>query len=109
MFKISIVDTHGQRKLIVEGKLVPPWTAEVESAWRTAAEQLQGKKLVIDLTNVTVISRDGEKTLFDLMRHGAKFASRGVLTRHMLRRLSRRCRCNAEIDVGIEKVQTSND
>ncbi len=92
MFKISIVETHGQRRLVLEGKLVPPWTAEVESAWRSAGEQLQGRKLLIDLTDVTVISADGENTLFKLMRDGAKFSCGGVLTRHVLKQLARRCR-----------------
>ena len=94
MFKISIVETRSQRKLVLEGKLVPPWTAEVEGAWRSAAEQLQGRKLVIDLTNVTVISGDGESALFKMMRDGAKFSCRGVFTRHVLKQLARRCRCS---------------
>lgn len=92
MFKISIVETQGRRRLVLEGTLVPPFTAEVERAWRNAAEQLQGRKLVIDLTNVTLISRDGENTLFKLMRDGAKFSCGGVFTKHVLRQLARRCR-----------------
>jgi hypothetical protein len=92
MFKISIVETHGQRRLVVEGKLVRPWTAEVESAWRSAGEQLRGRKLIIDLTNVTLISSDGENTLFKLMRDGAKFYCGGVFTKHVLKQLDRRCR-----------------
>lgn len=95
MFKISIVETRNQRRLILEGKLVSPWTAEVENAWRSAGEQLQGRKLVIDLGNVTLISPDGENTLFELMRDGAKFTCAGVLTRHVLKQLARRCRCKA--------------
>jgi hypothetical protein len=93
MFKISIIETHGQRRLVLEGKLVPPWTAEVESAWRSAGEQLRDRKLIIDLTNVTVISPDGENILFKLMREGAKFSCGGVFTRHLLKQLTRRCRC----------------
>jgi hypothetical protein len=93
MFKISISETEGQRRLVLEGKLVPPWTAEVESAWRSAGEQLRGRKLVIDLKDVTVISPEGENTLFGLMREGAKFSCGGVLTKHVLRQLARRCRC----------------
>lgn len=92
MLKISIVEKPGQRKLVLQGKLVPPWTAEVERAWRSAGEQLKGRKLVIDLTDVTVISPDGENTLFKLMREGANFSCCGVLTRHVLKQLSRRCR-----------------
>ncbi len=93
MFKISIIESHGQRRLVLQGKLVSPWTAEVEGAWRSAGEQLRGRKLVIDLTDVTVISPDGEKTLFKLMKDGAKFACGGVLTRHVLKQLARQCRC----------------
>lgn len=93
MFKISIIETHGQRRLVVEGKLVRPWTAEVESAWRTAGQHLQGRKLIIDLTNVTLISPDGENILFSLMRDGAKFSCADVFTKHVLRKLARRCRC----------------
>ena len=40
MFKISVVESRGQRKLILEGKLISPWTAEVEKAWRNAGEAL---------------------------------------------------------------------
>ncbi|MGC2108216.1 MAG: hypothetical protein WA655_01785 [Candidatus Korobacteraceae bacterium] len=75
----------------MEGKLISPWTAEVANAWRSAGEQLQGRKLVIDLGNVTFISPDGENTLFELMRDGAKFTCGGVLTRHVLKQLARRC------------------
>lgn len=93
MFKISIVETHGQRRLILEGKLTSPWTAEVEAAWKTAGQQLQGRKLVIDLANVTLISPDGENILLKLMSDGAKFSCGDVLTKHVLRKLARRCRC----------------
>ena len=93
MFRISIVETDGRRRLVVEGRLVPPWTAEVERAWKDAREQLQGRKLIIDLRNVTLISREGENTLLKLMRDGAMFSCRDVLTKHVLKQLARRCRC----------------
>jgi hypothetical protein len=92
MFKISIVETHGQRRLVLEGKLVSPWIAEVEIAWRNAVEDLQGRKLIIDLTNVTLISPDGENILFRLMRAGARFTSGDVFTKHVLKQLARKCR-----------------
>jgi len=95
MFKISIVETASQRRLILEGKLVSPWTAEVAAAWKSAAEQLHGRKLIVDLTNVTLISSDGEDALFELMRDGAKFSCGDVLTRHVVKQLARRRRCKA--------------
>ncbi len=93
MFKISTVETRSQRRIILEGKLVPPWNVEVETAWRSAREQLHGRKLVIDLTNVTLIGQDGENTLFKLMEDGAKFSCGDVFTKNVLRKLARICRC----------------
>jgi hypothetical protein len=93
MFKISTVETRGQRRLVLEGKLIPPWTAELKSAWRSAQAELQGRKLVIDLANVTLISRDAEDTLYELMREGARFSCSGVLTRHVLKQLARKRFC----------------
>ena len=93
MFKLSIVDTQGHRTLVLEGTLVRPWTAEVETAWKGAREQLQGRKLMIDLKNITLISREGQDTLLRLMEDGAKFSCRDVLTKHVLKELARRCGC----------------
>jgi len=93
MFKISIVDTPAQRRLVVEGKLSEPWVDELRTTWKNASCDLGGRKLVIDLNSLTVISREGEDAIFHLMQQGAKFSCAGILTRHVLKRLARRCRC----------------
>jgi hypothetical protein len=90
MFRISIVDTRSQCKLVVEGTLIGPWVAEFSTIWRKASEELAGRKLLIDLTNVTAISREGEEAIFDLMKKGAKFSCAGVLTKHVLKQLARK-------------------
>ena len=90
MFKISIADTPSRRALIVEGTLVGPWVAELGASWRNACQELGGRKLVIDLCNLTVISREGEDAIFDLMKKGARFSCGGVLTRHTLKQLTRK-------------------
>jgi anti-anti-sigma regulatory factor len=93
MFKISIADTRTQRKLVVEGKLSEPWVDELRTTWRDASRDLNGRKVVIDLSSLTVISREGEDAIFDLMKQGAKFSCAGVLTRHVLKGLAQRCQC----------------
>lgn len=92
MFKISITDSPGKRTLLVEGTLVAPWTGELKKVWRDAGQDLAARKLVIDLANVTVISQEGENTLFELMTNGARFACCGVLTKHVLKQLARKGR-----------------
>jgi len=90
MVRISILDTASKRTLLVEGKLAEPWTSELEKAWNSASHDLQGRNLAIDLRNVTVISTEGENTLLELIKSGAKFTCRGVLNKHILKQLARK-------------------
>jgi uncharacterized protein (DUF1501 family) len=90
MFRISIADTPSRRTLIVEGTLVGLWVAELGRTWRSASQELDRRKLVIDLKNLTAISREGEDAIFDLMKKGAKFTCAGVLTSHMVKQLARK-------------------
>lgn len=106
MLRISTIDTRTQRKLVLEGKLVEPWLGELREAFRTAGETLDGRKLVVDLTDVTVISCDAEGTLSDLMQQGAKFSCDGILIKHMLRKLARRCHGS---NVRLHQPASSND
>jgi anti-anti-sigma regulatory factor len=91
MLRISTIDKRFQRKLILEGKLVEPWLAEFREVCRKANGTLEGRKLVIDLTDVTVIGCEAENTLTELMQQGAKFSCGGVLIKHVLKQLARRC------------------
>ncbi len=91
MLKISIIDTRSDRRLVVEGKLVDPWVEELRSTWRNAGKDLQGRKLVIDLSHATVIGQEGQEAILELMNEGAKFACCGVLTRYVVKKLARRC------------------
>jgi hypothetical protein len=93
MLKISIVDTLGSRRLVLEGKLLRPWTDEVERAWKNAGEHLGGRKLVVDLADVTLIGPEGENVLLELIRAGAKFSCEGVFNKHLLKELIRRGAC----------------
>jgi anti-anti-sigma regulatory factor len=90
MFRISIADTPSQRTLLVEGTLIGAWVAELGTTCRNASQDLGGRKLVVDLTNVTVISREGGDALFDLMKKGANFSSGSVLTKHVLKQLAKK-------------------
>lgn len=91
MFRISTIDTHRERQLVVEGTLVRPWVAELRRTWREASESLDNRTLVIDLTNATMIDADGEAVIFDLMKEGAKFCCSDVLTKYVLKQLAYRC------------------
>jgi len=78
---------------MVEGKLVQPYIEELRAAWQRAGDDLQGRKLIIDLSSATVIGHEGKDALLELMKEGAKFSCEGILTKYVLKQLARRCRC----------------
>lgn len=95
MLKISVIDRRTERRLVLEGKLIAPWVAELRTAWQAANGLVGGPALVVDLRNVTVISQEGEKVLLELMSDGARFRCSGVLIRHLIHELARRQKRNS--------------
>ncbi len=94
MLKISIVESRKQRRLVVEGRLVAPWSDEMKAACERAGSGLDGRELVIDLKNITTIGQQGENLLLELMKQGVKFRGCGVFTNEILKQVTRRVRRN---------------
>jgi len=92
MLKISIIENDHKRQVVLEGKLVAPWTNELKNISREAAVDTGHRELVIDLRSVTAISADGEDVLLVLMDQGARFRVNGVFMRQVVKDLSRRSR-----------------
>ena len=92
MLKISIVEARNKRRLLVEGRLIAPWSAELMSACDKAREGLDGRELLVELVNLTAINQEGENALIALMNQGVKFRGCGVFTKQVLRQLARRAR-----------------
>lgn len=92
MLKISIVENRNKRRLLVEGRLIAPWSAELISACDKAREGLDSRELLVELNNITAINHEGENALIALMNEGVKFRGRGVFTKQVLRQLARRAR-----------------
>jgi hypothetical protein len=90
MLKISVIDNRKERRMLLEGKLIAPWVAELRTAWKAANEEIEHRALVVDLRNITVISQEGEKVLSELMIAGARFRCSGVLIKHVLKQLARK-------------------
>jgi hypothetical protein len=94
MLKISVVENRTQRRLVLEGRLIAPWVEELRTTWKVAKAEFDGRELVIDMDNVTVVSQEAENALLLMMNEGARFRCSGVLTRHVLQQLRRRSKRN---------------
>jgi hypothetical protein len=94
VFKISLIDNARQRRLVVEGKLIAPWAAELRNACQEARADLRGRELVIEMKHVTTISQEGENVILELLNRGIRFRCSGVFTKHVLKDLTRRASRN---------------
>ena len=92
MLKISIIENRNKRRLLVEGRLIAPWSDELMSACDKARYGLDGRELLVELVNITAINQEGENALTALMNEGVKFRGCGVFTKQVLRELARRAR-----------------
>jgi hypothetical protein len=89
MLKISIVESPRRRQLVVEGKLIEPWAAELTRASEKAKADLNGRDLILDLRGLTAVGPEGENVLLQLMREKVKLRC-GVFTKELIRGLRRR-------------------
>jgi len=90
MLKISTIENPTKCLLVLEGKLLPPWTDELVNICRERRLRANLGELVIDIRGLTVISREGEDVLLSLIVEGAKFRGTDVFTRQILKQLAKR-------------------
>jgi hypothetical protein len=90
MLRISLIDNDRRRRLIVEGKLIAPWAAELRNACEQARADLRGRELVIEMKHISAISQEGENVILELINGGVKFRCDGVFTKHVVKELTRR-------------------
>jgi hypothetical protein len=99
VLKITTTNVQGERKLVVEGKLTEPWAAELKRVWQDMRKVDDDREVVVDLGSVTVIDPQGERVLLEMMRGGVRFDCRGILNKHVLKQISRRCKDEPSRDI----------
>jgi hypothetical protein len=100
MLKISLIDSPRQRRVIVEGKLIAPWAAELRNACQQASKNLHGRELIVEMKHITRISPEGENVILELINGGVRFRSDGMFTKDVLKELTRRARKHLRVREG---------
>jgi hypothetical protein len=94
MLKISLVENRTRCLLVVEGKLIAPWAAELTGACEMARADPNSRELIVEMKHITMISQEGENVILELINQGVRFRSRGVFTKRLLKQLARHARKN---------------
>lgn len=77
--------------LRIEGRVVGPWVAELDRAWRSLAGSVGSKQLRIDLRGVIHMSADGRRILAEIYKQtGAGFLADDPMTKYFAEEARRR-------------------
>ncbi len=68
MLRITIHEEAAKVVLKLEGRIVGPWTAELDRTWHSFGPSLAGRNLSVDLCGVSYIDREGRRLLADIYR-----------------------------------------
>jgi len=90
MLRIINTGTASEQRWTVCGQLTGPWVAELRSNWELARLESEGRKCIVDISDVTFIDGEGEELLRAMKAGGARFVARGIDTKHLLDNLKTR-------------------
>jgi hypothetical protein len=76
MLRITVQEDSTLWRLHLAGGLVGAWVAETDEVWRSAP--LSGKRIEIDMREVTWIDQAGRRLLQAMNQAGARFIAKGV-------------------------------
>jgi hypothetical protein len=83
MLRITIHNEVAVTRIVIEGRLMGPWVAELQRCWEAAASAKPRKSIFVDLTEVTFIDAKGGELLALMHQDGARLTAPG-LTKHMI-------------------------
>ncbi len=88
MVKITIIDGGGEKRIVVEGKLAASGVRELESVWKQAQRECEGRRIVVDLSGTTVIDSSGKGMLVAMAGEGARLVANGLFTKYLIENLA---------------------
>ncbi|WP_455244493.1 STAS domain-containing protein [Petrachloros mirabilis] len=83
MLKITIHSTNDATTIGLEGRLTGPWVEELDSVWQRVRASA-ASPLIVDLTGVTFIEREGKALLTRLWQEGAELLAAGCCNKSIV-------------------------
>ena len=82
--RISIQENDTLIGFTLVGRLAGPWVAELERAWKEVATRLEGKKLSLDVRDLTYSDAGGKQVLREMFKRSrAEFITHSDWSHHL--------------------------
>jgi predicted nucleic acid-binding Zn ribbon protein len=92
MLKINFSETPTEERWALHGRLTDPWVHEFKACWKKNHRRDVVRGCTVDLNEVTLIAKCGERLLRMLARDGAEFIASGIYTKHVLDEITAKLR-----------------
>ena len=96
MLRITVVESPGEEKWILQGQLAGEFASELSVNWRLSLNRCSDRLRIVNLSEVTSIDRSGEEVLLGMIHQGARCIATGIYTRHLLEELQARTKRERE-------------
>src|ERR1700761_1793056 len=90
MFRITVIESPTEEKWLLQGQLTGEFASELIANWEASQNRNSDRIRVVDLSDVTVIDKNGEDVLLKMICQQARFVAAGLYTRHLLEELQAR-------------------
>ena len=111
MLRITIIESSVEQRWVLQGRLVEPWVSELRSSWAKSRSRQDNRRCVVDLSEVTLIGKSGEKVLRAIRRAGAELVACGVYMEHVVGKIQSQVRrepCRQLGEDGHDKATARN-
>ena len=86
MLRITVQEDATLWRLHLSGKLAGAWVAETEDTWREAP--VSGRRVEVDLRELTWIDEAGRRLLQAMNQAGARFIAKGVAVEALIEEIT---------------------
>jgi hypothetical protein len=72
MMRTMITETPFEQTWVLQGKLCGQWAQDLRRKWTETKNSRQGRRCVVNLEDVILVDREGEKVLQQILKEGVQ-------------------------------------
>jgi hypothetical protein len=90
MMRTMITETPFEQTWVLQGKLSGQWALDLGRKWMETKNSRQGRRCVVNLEDVILVDREGEKVLQQILKEGVQVIVSRAYMKHVVESLDLR-------------------
>jgi hypothetical protein len=90
MMRTMITETPFEQTWVLQGKLCGQWALDLRRKWTETKNSRQGRRCVVNLEDVILVDREGEKVLQQILKEGVQVIVSRAYMKHVVESLDLR-------------------